>query len=249
MTSVMAGAVCCPGWRSVLSVGRKAVLAAFILTVTTTACTDVPREAVTLSVTVGKDLAEAHRAHRALAERYFKTLRNNVDTFVQEVYQPYIVRSVLNNKAQGRTDTMWERIVAQGEAAKRGDPKAKPFEFMEIIVLDITKQVESTRADLMRPVAEQEAEVLRAVDDTYNRLQQAQAVVTAHLASVRSVHEAQDDILTRAGVEDLRRKVIERTAGLSDSVAEILEKARRGDAKAEDALQELTKKLKAVKRD
>jgi hypothetical protein len=223
------------------------IVAIFLAVLLPGACSDVPQEAVTLSVTVGRDLAEAHRAHRALAERYFGTLRANVAAFIQDTYRPFMVRDVLSRKAPGQSLTMWERIVAQAEAAKKGEPGADPLGFMSVTVSLITKQVETARAELMKPVADQEAEVLRAIDDTYNRLQQAQAVVTAHLSSVRRVHEAQDEILTRAGLDDLRRKVIDKTADASDRIADIVEKARRGEADADEALEKIKGVLSTIR--
>lgn len=221
--------------------------AAGALALLAAACADVPEEAVTLSVTVGKDLAEVHRAHYALADKYFDTVRSDVESFIQETYRPFIVRDVLGRKAPGHSKTMWERVVAQADAAQRGDPEADPLGFMTVTVSLITKRIESTRAELMRPIDEQEAEVLRAINDTYNRLQHAQAVVTAHLASVRRVQEAQDDILSRAGLKDLRRNFIDRTADISERIAGIVEKARRGEAAADEALGNIRDVLKTIR--
>lgn len=236
------------GGRYVTRLGHALRYFAFVcVVVLPAACSDVPKEAVTLSVTVGKDIAEAHRAHRALAERYFGTMRADVDSFIDDVYRPYVIRDVLNRTAPGGSATIWERIVAQGEAAKRGDPDARPLDFMSSTVSLITDEIAQVRRELMTPVAAQEAEVLRAIDDSYNRIQQGQAVVTAHLAAVRRVQETQDEIAEEAGFGNLRRDVIDKTADASDRIAEIVEKARRADEKADEALEQIKSVLEKVR--
>ena len=46
------------------------------------ACDLVPQEAVELSNTVGRDLEEVHRAHRALAELHFQRIEDDINNFI-----------------------------------------------------------------------------------------------------------------------------------------------------------------------
>ena len=52
------------------------------------------------------------------------------------------------------------------------------------------------------------------------------ATVTAHLASVVKVHEAQDEILRKANLEGLREKVGVSLSNASERVAEFVGKAK-----------------------
>ena len=58
------------------------------------ACAEVPEEAVTLSVTVSKDLEEVHRSHRELAQRYFARMKSDINEFIDEVYTPRLIKGV-----------------------------------------------------------------------------------------------------------------------------------------------------------
>lgn len=208
-------------------------------------CADVPEEAVTLSVTVGNDLEEVHRSHRALAERYFARMKSDIDAFVDEKYAPFITDRTLKAEVKlpnGQKTTILDIIVA--EAKKEG--AGRTLAFMGSTVKKITAQIARYRNELMAPVEAQEREVLRAVDDTYAKIQNAHAVVTGHLASVRRVQQAQQELLETAGLKDLRRKFIDTTASVSDRVAEITVKARRGEQSIESAAKSLCEFLNSV---
>jgi len=199
-------------------------------------CARVPEEAVTLSVTVGRDLEEVHRSHRALAERYFGRMKVDINAFIDTKYQPDLIEKTLN---AGIMDT----IVT--EAKKPGGGRVLPF--MTRTVNKITDQVARYRRTLLEPIEAQERDVLRAIDDVYTRIQNAQAVVTGHLASVRKVELAQEEVLGAVGLKDVRSKFIDTTAEVSDRIAEITGKVERGGQKLDDAAQKLCELVKKAR--
>lgn len=216
----------------------------------TSACADVPEEAVTLSVTIGKDLEEIHKSHRALAERYFGRMKADINVFIDETYRPFIVEQSLTKGttvtlADGRTVTVSPWQVLASEVKKPGGGKIVAR--MDTIVKKITAQVAKKRAEFLTPIEDQQREVMRAIDDSYARIQSAHAVVTGHLASVRKVAQAQQDVLEKAGLKDVRKNFIDTTAEVSDRIAEITGKARRGEEKLDDALGKVSKILSEAK--
>ena len=74
------------------------------------ACAQVPKEAVQLSTTVGRDVAEAHRSHRETTVLLFARMKDDVNTFVDDVYAPFILRELL---AGEKADT--KALLAEGE--------------------------------------------------------------------------------------------------------------------------------------
>lgn len=64
-----------------VSIWRSAVVSALI---TLIACVEVPKESVELSVTIGRDLGDVHRANRELATRYFDRIKDDVNRFGDE---------------------------------------------------------------------------------------------------------------------------------------------------------------------
>jgi len=179
----------------------------------------VPEESVELSVTVGRDLAEAHRANRELARRYFERMRADVETFVSTTYRPYIIRQTMSDL----------QLVERIKKASADDSDLDPLDVMEVYVERTLSRVSAFRSALLAPVETQERQVLTAIDETFQRLQNANAVVTGHLASVRRVREAQDEFLKRAGLGNTSEQLGGQLADFSDRLARTLEQGRQAE--------------------
>jgi hypothetical protein len=200
-------------------VGVMTRLAAIVLGFTAAgclSCAQVPKEAVELSVTVGRDLAELHRANRELADRYFARMRQDVNEFVDDVYRPFVIRFTL--------DTL--DLVEEIQRAARGENELDPLDIMEIYAEEVLLRITAFRDSMLEPIVNQERAVLDSIDAAYQRVQNASAVVTGHLASVRKVHDAQAEFLGNFGPADLRRQVSTAVSGLSDNLADVLEVGR-----------------------
>ena len=226
-------------------------LCALALAVGLAGCADIPEEAVTLSVTVGRDLGEVHRSHKALAERYFGRIRKDVNAFIDETYAPFIVERVLTvektvTKPDGTKLTIpavWKVLSAEVEKPGGGAIVQR----MTDTVKKLTDQIEKKRAEYLSPIEEQEIEVMRSIDDAYAKIQNAHAVVTGHLASIRKVQQAQEELLGAVGLKDVRRKVIDTAANLSDKIADITEKARRGEQAIDNAVADVKDAITTAK--
>jgi 3-isopropylmalate dehydratase small subunit len=85
---------------------------------------------------------------------------------------------------------------------------------------------------------------LTKVDESYDRIHYANSIVTGHLASVVKVHDAQNELLAKVGMEDLRVEVGEDALELSKKLEELLIKARKGKESARKLSTELDKLIK-----
>ena len=229
---------------------RGLALVFLAVLVLTGACAKIPEEAVTLSVTVGKDLEEVHKSHRALVERYFGRMKADINAFIDDTYRPFIVKQSLTKGTTIRrvdgskvTISPWQALAS--EVKKPGGGRI--VERMDSVVRKITAQVAKKRAEFLLPIEDQQREVMRAIDDSYSRIQAAHAIVTGHLSSVRKVAQAQQDVLEKTGLKDVRRKFIDTTAGVSDSIADLTIKARRGELKLDEALEKVRSVLISAK--
>lgn len=189
------------------------------------ACAQVPKESVELSVTVGRDLAEVHRAHREVTMRYFERLKNDINDFIEEIYRPYMVQNSMGDFK------LLEKIQT---AVETGD-ELRAFNIMNLFVSLLSEQIENYRKELLENISEQESEVLLTIDDSYQKIQNANAIVTGHLASIRKVHDAQAELLSRFKLEGLREELANKTVGLSDNISEIILKARKVDQAIDNA--------------
>lgn len=179
------------------------------------ACSDTPIEALTLSETAIQELDEAHRAHRALAERYFARMKDDVDVFVNEIWRPYFVERTLLDTSSGRDAGAVVRTVEE-----------------------ITERIALFRAALMEPVDAQERATLRGIDDIYAQARQAHAILVGRLASDERIERAQDMIRHADPLRRVRHDHINASATLSQQVEDLVARVRRGDVPvAESAAQ------------
>ena len=197
-------------------------------------CAQVPKESVELSVTVGRDLVEVHRAHRELTMRYFGRMKNDINGFIDEIYRPYMTQNTMADFK------LLERIQS---AVEKGD-EVRAFNIMKLFVSLLSEQIENYRRELLKNISKQESEVLLAIDDSYQKIQNANAIVTGHLASIRKVHDAQAELLSRVKLEGLRDEIAIKTVTFSDKISDIVVKARKVDQtidKAEERMKAIEK--------
>ena len=172
------------------------------------ACDVVPKEAVTLSNTVGRDLEEVHRAHRDLAELHFSRIEDDINRFIDQTYRPAFVKKFAE---EFRLAERVNQIVQQ-------DPD-KLLPVLTRFVETAVNRTEKKRAELLGPIQVQKQTVIEEIDNAHRQIQAAQAIVTGHLASVRNVREVQNELLTKVGLGDLREKIATKTADISTKVA------------------------------
>ena len=187
-----------------------------------TACDMVPKEAVELSNTVGRDLEEVHRAHRALAVLHFGRIEEDANSFIDETYRPAFIKKFAEEF----------RLNQQVTTILANDPE-KLLPVLTRFVETATVRVEAKREQLLKPIQDQRGQVVEEIDAAHRQIQAAQAVVTGHLASVRKVREVQNEILAKVGLGEFRQKVATRTAEISNKVADFVEKGEAIEAKGE----------------
>lgn len=204
------------------------VIGLTILMLSVSSCDTVPKESVELSNTVGRDLEEVHRAHRALAELHFVAIEREVNQFINTTYRPVFIRQFAE---EFKLNDQIKLILAE-------DPdKLLPVltRFVEIAVV----RIEAKRAELLDPIAAQKQSVISEIDKAHRQIQAAQAVVTGHLASVRKVREVQNEVLAKVGLGDLSGKIAGTTADISNRVAAFVEQGQRVEAGVDSASQKI----------
>jgi hypothetical protein len=220
--------------RQVMERARaSAVLALMAIGSGVAACASTPREAVELSVTVGRDVQSVHAAHVALANLYFDRMEADVDTFVDTQYRPYSIE---------RSMKKFGLIEKVTDPAKAGGLDA--LDVMQVFVEEITRDIEAFRGELLDPIRAQRQKVLGSLEGAYRQIQDGNAIVTGHLASIVTVQDAQDEVLAKLNLAGLRQQTVDATAAASLQIAEITRKAEYGRSKVEEfqkAIEQLEK--------
>jgi len=199
------------------------------LSVVIVGCAQVPRESVELSATVGRDLAEMRKSHTALIDIYYGKLMSNVNQFIDNVYLPYQIQKTLSD------DAIKQEMLSAIESASRidvtGERQKDAFQKIQFFHLIIHEEVEAYRKIKLKPVKDQYKSVLAGVNNTYEKIHYANSIVTGHLASVLKVHDAQNEILEKLDLKDIRVEVGKEMSEASDKISELLLDAKDGESK------------------
>ena len=221
----------------------RGIVRATLLTVavaTLHGCAAVPKEAVDLSATVGRDLDAVHRAHLALLDGYFDRMESDINSFVDTQYRPYSIEQ------NSRDFKLVERLTAQPASTAELDH----LDVLQIFVEEVVADIEAFRSELLAPVRKQRVEVRSAIETSYRRIQDAQAIVTGHLASVRRVHDLHEDLLAKADLQDLPNKFVDGAVKTSEQIEKITTKAKYANDKSGEfdrALEQLRKLTESMK--
>lgn len=201
---------------------------ACILLLAMLGCAQVPPQSVELSATLGRDLLELQRSHRKAVDLLHDRDVERIQQYVEQVAIPTYTSTVI--KAVG-PQIAADLAKATAPTATQAD-KDLAYDHMRKTVLGITARVEKQRKDLLGPIESARRDRLQELDLAYAQMQQANSVLTAHLASVVKVHTVQDELLTKAGLKDFREKVGDAALDLDKQMAGALDGAKD----AEDAV-------------
>jgi hypothetical protein len=208
-------------------------------------CAQVPRESAQLSTTVGRDIAVAHESHRKLAQTLYARIKGDVNRFVDDVYAPFQIQFVLEQqqerKRRGNSNNLFSILESASQRSSDAQAQKDALAVMQIVVEEVRADIEEYRKTRLAPVLKQEEQLLASIDRLYGQLTRGNAALTAHLASVVKVHEAQDELLGKADLEGLRQKVGVSLGNVSERVAEFVGKAKKVEGSAGKVLPQIEK--------
>lgn len=210
-----------------------AILALFIFT----ACASIPKEVITLSQTLGSDLKILHNSNINTVQIYFGKIKNDINSFVDEKYAPFIIHYVLKlelaNYKLGKTSLYGTiEIAGQKEGQAEADEALKVMlDFQEAA----RKQIESKREELLSPILKQESEILNTVNQLYENAIYANSSITAYLQSIKKVRDAQQQALSMVGLEGTDTQITSSLVQLSDQIEKAVKTGKEIDIKSDDA--------------
>jgi len=166
-------------------------------------CASVPKESVELSYTLGNDLESLHQSYEILITRYFDSLRGEVNSAIDRVFIPAYVNDFI------KTGKLVENA------------KAERADLVEAWASIAVETIDRERAARIEPLDRAEEDLLVSVNDAFDKAIRANAVITAHLNSIRQVKEVQDEALESLELKDVRDKINDALAEASRRVEEI----------------------------
>lgn len=206
-----------------------------------TSCASIPKETVTLSQALGNDLVVLHQAHRNIAELHFRKIKDNINSFVDDTYAPFIIQFVLNKEleayqaGQPSIYTILEVMEKNGGKQEIDAAVKEMADFQEAA----RKQIERKRNELLMPIASQEIEIMGAINQSYENAIYANSTITGYLQSVRKVKEAQQEALSVIGLKGADTLITNGLVQVSEQVNEAVRKGKEIDLKDKNAFQQL----------
>ena len=206
-----------------------------------TSCAVIPKETVSLSKNIGQDLQTLHSSHVNIVQLYYGKIKNNINTFIDDVYSPYIIHFVLESELRSHKEGK-SSIYTSIEKAGTIESKENTDEALNVM-LDFYEaaisQINMKRDELLSPIIKQEAEILNAINESYENILYANTTLTAYLSSARKVKETQDKALSLVGFDGLNDKTTEKLVELSNVMDEALKKSEQIDIKSTEAQKQI----------
>lgn len=215
------------------------------------ACASIPKETILLSQTLGKDLQVLHKAHRNIIEIHFKKIKTEINSFVDDVYAPFVIHYVLkkefNSFEQGKPSVYGILEIAGQKEGKMESENA--VNEMADFQNAARKQIERKRKELLTPILKQESDIVMAINQSYEQAGYANATITAYLQSLRKVKDAQEEALSMIGLDGVDTLITNSLVKVSEQVEQAVEKAKDIDVKSTDAyslLEAISNEIKDV---
>lgn len=209
----------------------------------------IPKETVTLSKTIGSDLQILHDSHRNMVQLYYNGIKLNINTFIDDVYAPFIIHHVLEvelNKHKRGESSIYGIIENAGKKGGKDETEEAlnvMLEFQEAA----NQQINAKKAELLSPILQQEREILSAIDQSYQNTIYANTTLTTYLVSVRKVKESQNEALSFVGLNGLDTTVTNQLVELSGFIDMILEKGEKINIKSDEAQQQIEDIVNKIK--
>jgi hypothetical protein len=213
------------------------------------ACVAIPKETVTLSQTLGSDLKVLHDAHRNMINIHFEKIKNEINSFVNDVYSPfvinYVLKSDLKNYQEGNPSLFGAIEIAGKKEGKEESQNA--LNEMSDFLDAARRRIEAKRNELISPIITQQNQVLQAVDQSYEHAIYANSTITGYLESIRKVKTAQEEALSMIGLGGADTLMTNNLVKLSDQLDIALKKGKEIDIKSDDAYNKFESIIKEIK--
>lgn len=233
--------------RKEMRIGYFGVL---IISIIFTACASLPKESVVISQTLGQDLVALHNAHRNMIETHFKKIEGDINSFIDDVYVPYIIHYVLKNelgKYKEGKSSLYGIIETAGK--KEGKEEAEEaINIMQELQEGVFKKITAKRNELLTPISEQKTKIITAVNQSYENAIHANNTITAYLQSLQRMRGMQQETLSKLGLGGADTLFTNSLVKISDQVDNAIKEGKNIDFKSDEAFIELEKISNQIKK-
>jgi len=199
-----------------------------------TACSEVPKEAPQLSMTIGSDITAMQTAHRQLVRELFLQIRRERENYLTYEWTPKFIKNFaqmgkIREIAKG--ELVFNETTSQFVAPTPGQAEIELLNSINGWSQEAIRQIEKKRKTLLDPIDAKQEEILTAIDSAYSKMLAANSQVTGFLTSLRDVQEMQDGLLQNIGLGGARQDINNTLISVSDWANKGLEHIREADQK------------------
>ena len=225
-------------------------LGVVILALLFAACASIPKETVLLSKTLGNELQTLHNSHRNVVDIHFKKIENDINSFVDDVYAPFVIhyalKSQLKSYKAGKT-SLFGIIEIAGKIEGKKEAKAA-IDVMQEFQEAALKQIESKRHELLLPIKKQHSELIKSINQSYQTASYANATLTAYLQSLRKLKGSQQEALSKIHLDGADTLITKSLLEVSKRVEQAVKTGKDIDIQSDDAYKKLEKVSNQIKK-
>ena len=169
----------------------------------------MPKESVELSYIIGDDIQALHHSYNALIRRYFDSLRRQINQTIDHVYIPAYIND----------------FVKTGQLVEHA--KNQRADLVESWARIAVETIDKERLARLTQINEAEMTLTEDVNEAFNKVISANAIVTSHLNSIHELKGAQDEILESLELKDLRDDINDALAAASKTAKDMTDKINK----------------------
>jgi hypothetical protein len=229
-----------------MKIKSSAILAVILLF---TGCATVPKETVILSQSLGNDLQALHESHRNCMEVYYRNIKGSINSFIDDVYAPFIIHNTLNKELENYRKGGTSFYKAIESATQKGAKKDSDdvLNSMYDFLAGARDQIEKKRNEYLFPIIKQENGLIQSVDQAYEKAIQTNSTITGFLQSAGKTKGNQQAALTGVGISGADTLTTNNLVRLSEWLDVAVEEGKRIDIKSDDAYKQVESISKRIK--
>lgn len=212
-------------------------------------CGTLPQETITISETIGKDIQVLHESHKSTLKLYYNKIEGEINTFIDNVYTPYIIHYALNsefNKYKNGESSLYKTI-EEARISNKKEATETALNDMVEFTEDAYNQINLRREELLTPIRQQKDSILSKVDASYQSIIYANTRLTMYLESVRKVKDTRNEAYSIVGLDGLEDEVTEKIIELSNFLDNAIKVGNKIDVKSEEAKDKIENLINQIK--
>ena len=200
-------------------------------------CGTVPKEVVELSYVTGNDIQSVYVSYDTLIHQFYENMRSQRRAYLDDVWYPRFLENWRDDGeliAIAKGEKIWSDKENKLIPTPVDSDSVEQLNTLNDWVSYALYAYEVKEGSLLGPLNTEEETLRHQVKESFDTLIKANAIVTAHLNSLRKVQEVQDEALEALDLKSFRDHINDSLIHASEKADKALEKVKEADSKIEN---------------